>query len=117
MYKRQLYDHEAACPVLDSAEFYGHCRQLLTDEGCMTVNLFGRSSSYEQSLQKMAEAFGEEALWAFKPTREGNTVVLALRSPKHFKRGELMARAEAIQVRWPLPATKWLRVFKPLRTT
>ena len=76
-----LYDHEAACPVLDSAEFYGHCRQLLTDEGCMTVNLFGRSSSYEQSLQKMAEAFGEEALWAFKPTREGNTVVLALRSP------------------------------------
>jgi spermidine synthase len=111
-----LYDHEAASPVLDSAEFYADCRSLLTDEGCMTVNLFGRSSSFEQSLAKMAQAFGEEALWAFKPTREGNTVVLAQRTPSSPKRAELMARAEAIQARWPLPATKWLRVFKAVQT-
>ena len=110
-----LYDHEAASPVLDSAEFYADCRQLLTDEGCMTVNLFGRSSSFAQSVEKMAKAFGEDALWAFKPTREGNTVVLAQRTPSHPKRAELMARAEAIQARWPLPATKWMRVFKPLQ--
>ena len=108
-----VYDHEAASPVLDSAEFYADCRRLLTDEGCMTVNLFGRSASFAQSLEKMAQAFGADALWAFKPTREGNTIVLAQRSPKPFKRGALMARAEAIQARWPLPATKWLRVFKP----
>jgi hypothetical protein len=80
----------------------------------MTVNLFGRSSSFAQSLAKMAQAFGEEALWVFKPTREGNTVVLAQRIPHQPKRAELMARAEVIQARWPLPATKWLRVFKPL---
>jgi spermidine synthase len=41
-----LYDHEAAAPVLDSAEFYANCRNLLTDDGVMTVNLFGRSSSF-----------------------------------------------------------------------
>jgi spermidine synthase len=110
-----LYDHEAASPVLDSAEFYADCRSLLTDEGCMTVNLFGRSSSFAQSVEKMAAAFGADALWAFKPTREGNTVVLAQRTPSAPKRAELMARAEAIQARWPLPATKWLRVFKPLQ--
>ncbi len=110
-----LYDHEAASPVLDSAEFYADCRSLLSDEGCMTVNLFGRSSSYAQSLAKMTHAFGEAALWVFKPTREGNTVVLAQRTPKHFKRAELMARAQAIQARWPLPATKWLRVLNPLK--
>ena len=81
----------------------------------MTVNLFGRSSSFAQSVEKMAAAFGTDALWAFKPTREGNTVVLAQRTPAHPKRSELMARAEAIQARWPLPATKWLRVFKPLK--
>ena len=34
---------------------------LLTEDGCMTVNLFGRSSSYERSLEKIAAAFGEEA--------------------------------------------------------
>ena len=109
-----LYDHEAAAPVLDSPDFYADCRALLSEDGCMTVNLFGRSSSFERSLQSMAAAFGEEALWAFKPTREGNTVVLAQRTPSRPKRAELMARAEVVQERWGLPATKWLRVFKPV---
>ena len=109
-----LYDDNAAAPVLDSAEFYADCRALLSEDGCMTVNLFGRSSSFERSLQSMATAFGEEALWAFKPTREGNTVVLAQRTPSRPKRAELMARAEVVQERWGLPATKWLRVFKPV---
>jgi spermidine synthase len=109
-----LYDHEAAAPVLDSEAFYADCRALLTEDGAMTVNLFGRSSSYERSLEKIAAAFGEEALWAFKPTREGNTVVLAQRTPARPKRPELADRAQSIQTRWGLPAPKWLRVFKPL---
>lgn len=109
-----LYDEEAAAPVLDSADFYAHCRQTLTDEGSMTVNLFGRSSSYSKSLEKMASAFGEDALWAFKPTREGNTVVLAQRTPSRPKRATMQERAEIIQTRWGLPADKWVRVFKPV---
>ena len=109
-----LYDHEAAAPVLDSPDFYADCRALLTEDGCMAVNLFGRASSFERSLQSMASAFGEDALWAFKPTREGNTVVLAQRTPSRPKRTELAARAEAIQARWDLPSAKWLRVFKPV---
>ena len=109
-----LYDHEAAAPVLDSEAFYADCRRLLTDEGCMTVNLFGRSSQYDQSLAKIVAAFGEGAVWAFKPTREGNTVVLALRTPVKLKRHELQERAEAVQARWPLPATRWVKVFKPV---
>lgn len=109
-----LYDHEAAAPVLDSEDFYADCRALLTEDGCMTVNLFGRSSSYERSLEKIAAAFGREALWAFKPTREGNTVVLAHRTPTVPKRGALADRAQTIQTRWGLPAAKWLRVFKQL---
>jgi spermidine synthase len=107
-----LYDHEAAAPVLDSESFYADCRALLTDEGCMTVNLFGRSSSYERSLEKIAAAFGADAVWAFKPTREGNTVVLAQRTPSAPKRAVLADRAQTIQTRWSLPAPKWLRVFK-----
>lgn len=110
-----LYDHEAAAPVMDDEAFYGDCRALLTDEGCMTVNLFGRASSYERSLLKIAAAFGEDAVWAFKPTREGNTVVLAQRTPSRPTREALAQRAETIQTRWNLPATKWLRVFKPFK--
>lgn len=109
-----LYDDEAAAPVLDNADFYSHCRQLLTDEGAMTVNLFGRQSSFERSLGHIRTAFGDDATWAFRPTREGNTVVLALRTPAHPTRMALLDRAEEIQARWGLPATKWLKVFKAL---
>jgi spermidine synthase len=109
-----LYDHEAAAPVLDSPDFYADCRSVLTDEGCMTVNLFGRDASYERSLQSICAAFGEDAVWAFKPTKEGNTVVLAQRIAQRPTRMELLARAEAIQERWGLPAVKWMRIFKPV---
>ena len=107
-----LYDHEAAAPVLDSAGFYADCRRLLTDEGVMTVNLFGRRASLERSLTQMAQAFGEQAIWVFRPTREGNTVVLALREPQRPERALLVQRAQAIESRWGLPAVKWLRLLQ-----
>ena len=109
-----LYDHEAAAPVLDSFPFYTHCRRLLKLDGCMTVNLFGRASSFARSVEKISAAFGADAVWAFKPTREGNTVVLAQRTLTRPKRDVLTQRAELIQARWGLPAPKWVRVFKPL---
>lgn len=110
-----LYDQEAAGPVLDSAEFYADCRKTLTEDGCMTVNLFGRSSSFQRSVDNMAAAFGSDALWAFKATREGNTVVLAQRTPVRPTRAVLMERADTIQRLWGLPADKWVRVFKPVK--
>ncbi|HVE54465.1 MAG TPA: spermidine synthase, partial [Ramlibacter sp.] len=112
-----LYDHEAAAPVLDSRGFYADCRRLLTEDGCMTVNLFGRDSSYDQSLARIVDAFGADAVWAFRPTREGNTIVAALRTPWRPGPGVLAGRAETIETRWGLPARKWLRVFRPAPPT
>jgi spermidine synthase len=109
-----LYDHEAAAPVLDSADFYRAVRDTLTDEGIMTVNLFGRSSSFDKSLAQISAAFGEKAVWSFKPTQEGNTVILAQRTPSRPKRDLLAARAEQIEAMFELPARKWLRLLKPL---
>ena len=108
-----LYDEQAAAPVLDSEDFYADCKRLLTEDGCMTVNLFGRSSSYARSLKKIASAFGPDAIWAFRPTREGNTVVLALRDAQQPTRALLAERAETIETRWGLPARKWSRVLQP----
>jgi spermidine synthase len=107
-----LYDEEAAAPVLDSEAFYADCRKVLTDEGCMTVNLFGRTSSFQKSVDKMAAAFGRDCLWAFKSTREGNTVVLAQRTSTRPSRAVLTERADYIKAQWGLPADKWVRVFK-----
>jgi spermidine synthase len=110
-----LYDEEAAAPVLDSPGFYADCRNTLTEDGCMTVNLFGRTSSFQGSVDRIASAFGADAVWAFKSTREGNTVVMAQRTPSRPKRALLMERAERIQDHWGLPAAKWVRVFKPVQ--
>ncbi|MES2979547.1 MAG: spermidine synthase [Pseudomonadota bacterium] len=108
-----LYDADAAAPVLDSAAFYADCRNVLSEAGVLTVNLFGRDTSYARSLEKIADAFGPEAVWAFPPTREGNTVVAAQRTPSRPDREALSQRAEVIASKWGLPAKKWLRLFKP----
>ena len=109
-----LYDHDAAAPVLDSESFYRDCRKLLTSSGSMTVNLFGRSSSYQRSVDKIAAAFGSDAVWAFRATREGNTVVLGLRDAVRPARAVLAARAEIIQTQWGLNALQWVRLLKQL---
>ena len=109
-----LYDHEAAAPVLDSPDFYADCRRTLTEDGCMTVNLFGRSSSFDRSVERIASAFGRDAIWAFKATREGNTVVLAQRTATRPPRATWAARGDYIQEQWGLPARQWVRVLKPV---
>src|SRR5690606_18605978 len=72
-----LYDHEAASPVLDDEGFYRACRQVLDDGGVMSVNLFGRDVSFERSAARIAAAFGPGRTAMLKPTKEGNTIVLA----------------------------------------
>jgi spermidine synthase len=111
-----LYDHEAASPVLDSAVFYRACHALLADSGVMAVNLFGRNASFEASAERIAAAFGAERVLSLRPTKEGNAIVLALKSDTIPDRATLAARAENIETRLALPAAKWLRMLRPLRT-
>jgi spermidine synthase len=111
-----LYDHEAAAPVLDDESFYAACRALLAPGGVMAVNLFGRHSSFAQSQARIAAAFGDNQVWSLRPTREGNTVVVAGRGLVLPGRETLKSRAAALEnrfMRQGLPATKWLRMLRP----
>jgi len=107
-----LYDHDAESPVLDTQVFYGHCRKLLSAEGVMTVNLFGRNASFETSLTKIRRVFGPACVWSFGPTREGNTIVLATRLPQSVDRETLRERAALVEDLCGLPARKWLRTLR-----
>jgi len=109
-----LYDQDAECPVLDTESFYSDCKQLLTENGCMTVNIFGRHSSAEESAQKIARVFSDGTVWIFKPTKAGNSIVIALRNSQKMDRSELSSRAKAIESRWPLPARQWPKVLTPV---
>ncbi len=109
-----LYDHLAAGPVCDSAAFYRDCARLLADDGVFSVNLFGRDASFAASAARIAAAFGETRTVALRPTREGNSIVLAWKGGPLPARGVLAARAQNIESRWPLPARKWLRMLRPI---
>jgi spermidine synthase len=108
-----LYDHDAAAPVLDDESFYADCRALLAEGGVMTVNLFGRRSSFARSMACIAAAFGADQLWHLKPTREGNTIAVATHMVAVPDRHTLLARADNIEARYGLPARKWLRLVQP----
>ena len=110
-----LYDADAAGPVLDSEAFYRDCHRALAVPGVLAVNLFGRHASFRRSLGRIAAVFGQVATM---PRRdEGNLVVLALKGPPlAVSRRELAARAAVVQSRYGLPARAWARAIRlPLR--
>jgi len=109
-----LYDHEAAAPVLDTDAFYADCHGVLAHGGLMAVNLFGRDASFAGSAARIAAAFGSDQVWSLRPTREGNTIVIAARGVVVPDRETLSARADNIEARFGLPARKWLRMVRPL---
>jgi len=111
-----LYDEEAAAPVLDDEAFYGACRAVLEGGGVMGVNLFGRDASFDASIARITTAFGADQVWSLRPTREGNTVVVAGRAVTLPAREELATRAAHIEARFGalgLMARKWLRMVRP----
>jgi len=70
----------------------------------MAVNLFGRDASFAASAARIASAFGTDQVWSLRPTREGNTVVIAGRGVVVPDRDTLSARADNIESRFGLPA-------------
>ncbi|WP_233584653.1 spermidine synthase [Aquabacterium soli] len=110
-----LYDHEAASPVLDDEDFYRACWQVLDDGGVMSVNLFGREASFDRSAARIAAAFGADRMAMLKPTTEGNTIVLAWKGFDLPLRDELASRGETLQTRWELPARKWVKLLSSFK--
>ncbi|MGE0803767.1 MAG: spermidine synthase [Lautropia sp.] len=107
-----LYDREAAGPVLDSEDFYADCRAMLTEPGAMAVNLFGRHASFDRSLRRIRKVFGAQ-VFTLPPREEGNLVVLALKGPPlAITRRMLFERALQIEARYRLPARGWAKTIR-----
>lgn len=77
----------------------------------MTVNLFGREASFERSARRIAAAFGQDHVAVFKPTSDGNTIVLAWKGIEMPTREVLAQRAENLETRFALPARKWVKLL------
>ena len=112
-----LYDHDAAAPVLDHAGSTPIARRCSKPGGVMTVNVFGWASHYGSSVTAIGEGFGvptgEAWMYSLKPTKEGNTVIMVVsvrrRRGRATDRASLLARPKQVKEAFELPAEKWVR--------
>ncbi len=109
-----LYDAQARGPVRDSLEFYQGCRRVISGDGeagVLVVNLFGDHDSFGANLNRITEAF-QGRVATLPELDEGNRIVLAFSGPPlEVEASVLLARAEAVQARYGLPATAWAQAL------
>ena len=82
----------------------------------MTVNLFGRDASFAAQRRRASpRPSAPTAVWSLQPTREGNTVVLALQAAPTCPIATSLPHArKTSKARFGLPARKWLRMVRAL---
>jgi spermidine synthase len=102
-----LYDATARGPVLDTPEFYQSCNACLTDDGVMTVNLFGDHPSYARNLKAIKFAFAQ--VICLPQVHDGNVVAIAFKRARNIDPEALKARAAQIVAETKLPAKSWVK--------
>ena len=102
-----LYDATARGPVLDTPEFYQACAACLTQDGIMTVNLFGDHPSFAKNLKAMKFAFGH--VICLPEVHDGNVVALCFKTRPTLDKDALAARAAQIVAQTKLPAKSWVK--------
>ena len=106
-----LYDAQARGPVRDTAAFYSDCRKVLGEVGVMTVNLFGHHESFAPNLANLNQAF-DGRLALLPQIDAGNQIVLAFSGPPLELTPEvLLARADAVEQDYGLPARRWAKAL------
>lgn len=105
-----LYDATARGPVLDTPEFYAACEACLTDQGVMTVNLFGEHPSYNKNFKAMRFAFQDVV--CLPPVHDGNVIAIAFKRKTPLDFPLLYDRASHIHETTRLPAKSWVNNLK-----
>ena len=102
-----LYDATARGPVLDTPEFYRACNDCLTENGMMTVNLFGDHPSFAKNLKAMRFAFAH--VICLPEVHDGNVVALCFKARPALDPARLAERAARIVAETKLPAKSWVK--------
>jgi spermidine synthase len=102
-----LYDATARGPVLDTPEFYQACNACLTEDGVMTVNLFGDHPSFKKNIKAMRFAF--DTVICLPEVHDGNVVALCFKNTPDLDAERLAARAAQIVAATKLPAKSWVK--------
>jgi spermidine synthase len=104
-----LYDATAQGPVRGSPEFYRDCAHALTDDGVITVNLFGEHASFEPNLEGLRAAF-PKGLLVLPEIDAGTRVASGMKGGMpDLSVGEFIERAGEVERHYRLPAVRWAR--------
>lgn len=88
------YDADGHPGALDSEDFYRLCRDRLSDNGLLVSNLLGLARSYQQSVERISQAF-DGYISILPACSSGNRIIFAGRYPieptvnKHNKLAQL----------------------------
>jgi spermidine synthase len=93
--------------VLDTPEFYQACNACLTDQGVMTVNLFGDHPSFAKNIKALRFAF--KHVICLPEVHEGNVIALCFKRMPDLDPERLAARAAQIVAATKLPAKAWVK--------
>lgn len=102
-----LYDATAKGPVLDTPEFYRACHDCLSDDGIMTINLFGDHPSYAKNIKAIKFAFPQ--VICLPQVHDGNVVAIAFKQRRTLDLDALATRAAQIVAETKLPAKSWVK--------
>lgn len=91
------FDPDARAGSLDTALFYQNCRERLTAEGLLSINLLGRNRGFAASAERLRQAFDGRAL-VFPSCDSGNAIAFAASgNPVAVSLDELRTRAETLK--------------------
>lgn len=91
------FDPEARAGSLNTLPFYRHCRERLSENGLLSVNLLGRSRGSATGGEYLRQAFDDRAL-LFASEDSGNSIALAaVGEAVNVGQAELRQRAEALK--------------------
>lgn len=104
-----LYDALAQGPVRGSPEFYEDCARVMAPLSAIAVNLFGEHASFEPNIEALRSAF-PDGLVVLPEIDAGNRVAIGVKGPLlDVSVGDFLDRAQALEVRFKLPAMRWAR--------
>lgn len=101
-----VYDELAAAPVFDTPAFYKLCSKSLTENGMMTVNIFGEKSDRYKSLEAIYESF-ESVVW-LPEVHNANMVAIAFKKSPEATFEDLFNKAKAINQKTRLLTKRWV---------
>lgn len=91
------FDAQARAGGLDTETFYAGCRSLLTDQGLLAVNLFGKRRGYAASVARLQAAF-DGRVFALPPCESGNVIAFASGGdPLTCSLDEMRGRADVLR--------------------